>query len=288
MRGTLRFVLLGTVCVHALAGCSAFPIPDDVTRKSTYDIVEQIRCEAKRAVVDFGRGFKDAAIAYEFSFHITETNNAAGDVTGLIPFVNGGSFGITANAGLNRTRDTLRNFKIVDSFEQLRKANCNREVLEKNWVYPIAGDIGMYEVVATFIKLQRADNPSGNEIFTFADTLIFTTDLLGGVKPTLTLNPVTDKFRIVGANANLNADRTDVHQVTLALSAGPQAAPAAAPPRVGATIRPLMVGAAPGSAVLSTTVMQSGASAKDRALLELDRQRILALQARTPNLLVGP
>jgi hypothetical protein len=274
-----------------LTGCSAFPIPDDVTRISTYDIVEQIRCEARRAVLDYGQRFNNAAVAYEFSFHITETNNASADATGVIPFLNGGSFGITANAGLNRIRDTVRNFKIVDSFEQLRKANCSRELLEKNWVYPISGDIGMYEVVATFIKLQETDNPSGKDVFTFADTLTFTTDLSGGVKPTVTLNPVTEKFRIVGANGNLTADRTDVHQVTLALSAGPQTVTAAVTTsRVGSTIRPLMVGAASGSgsAILSTTVIQSGASAKDRALVELDRQRILALQARTQNLLVGP
>jgi hypothetical protein len=294
MYDTLKHVLSGVVCASALAGCSAFPIPDDVTRKSTYDIVEQIRCEARRAVVDYGQNFKNAAIAYEFNFHITEVNNSSADVTGTIPFVNGGSFGLTANGGLNRQRDTVRNFKIVDSFEQLRKAKCSKEALEKNWVYPIAGDIGMYEVVATFIKLQETDSPSGKEIFTFADTLTFTTDLSGGVKPTLTLTPVTDKFRISGANANLTAQRTDVHQVTLALSAGPQTVTAvASTSNAGATIRPSMVAAAPGSAgsgsaVLATTVIQSGANAKDRALIELDRQRILALQARTQNLLVGP
>ena len=33
-----------------LAGCSIHPLPDDVTRDSTFDIVEKIRCEARDAI----------------------------------------------------------------------------------------------------------------------------------------------------------------------------------------------------------------------------------------------
>jgi hypothetical protein len=39
--------------------------------------------------------------------------------------------------------------------------------------------------------------------------------------------------------------------------------------------------------MLATTLIQTQASAEQKALLELDRQRILELQARVPNLLVG-
>jgi hypothetical protein len=315
---TSKCIVMGIFVAPVLAGCSTFPIPDDVTRKSTYDIVEQIRCEAKRAVVDYGQQLKNAAIAYEFQFHITETNDSSASATGSIPFVNGGSFGLGANAGLSLTRDTMRDFKVVDSFEQLRKTNCSREFLEKNWVYPIAGDIGVYEVVATFIKLQETDNPSDKEVFSFADTLTFTTDLSGGVSPTLTLLPITGKFRVTGASANLTAGRTDIHEVTLTLAPEMQtlqtvtapttsssngttgsaargeatatmarAGATRTTPRAGTTIR-RFTAAGPYSSVLSATVIQSNANAKDRALLELDRQRILALQARTQNLLVGP
>src|SRR5438874_3890042 len=101
----------------ALTGCSVHPLPEDVTRKTTNDIVTQIRCEARRAVVDYGVQLVNAAIAYEFTFHITEDNNASGDMTWTIPFVNGGNFSLFANAGSNRTRVSNRNFKIVDSFD---------------------------------------------------------------------------------------------------------------------------------------------------------------------------
>jgi hypothetical protein len=31
----------------------------------------------------------------------------------------------------------------VDSFDELRSARCAPEILEKNWVYPLADDLGM-------------------------------------------------------------------------------------------------------------------------------------------------
>jgi hypothetical protein len=42
------------------------------------------------------------------------------------------------------------------------------------------------------------------------------------------------------------------------------------------------------SALVSTTLIQTGSNPKDRSLLELDRQRIIELQNRTQNLLIGP
>ena len=59
-----------------LIGCSVHPLPDDVSRKSTYDIIDKIRCEAKAAVEEHGRSFQHAQIAYEFTFKINERNDA--------------------------------------------------------------------------------------------------------------------------------------------------------------------------------------------------------------------
>ena len=285
----MRTISAALVCCLSvtLTNCSIAPIPDDVTRKSTYGIVQQIRCEARRAVIDHGQGFATAAIAYEFNFHIFETNNAGADATGTIPFLAGGSFSIVGSAALNRTRDNLRNFKLVDTFDDLRKMNCSQEALEKNWIYPIGGDIGMYEVVSTFMKLQKTENLSGSDVFTFADTLAFTTDVSGGLKPSLTLVSVPDGFRLTGANGNFTAERMDAHTVTLSLAAGRQPPRFAAAP-LGATVFSPAASIQTNSALLSTTLIQAAANAKDRALVELDRQRILALQARSQNLLVGP
>src|SRR5689334_1171285 len=109
-----------------LANCSIHPLIDDVTRTTTYDIVEKIRCEAKEAVKRYGQGLtSNATIAYEFTFDILETNNASGSATWSIPFLSGGDFSVTANANADRQRHAIRNFKIVDTFDELRAAKCD-------------------------------------------------------------------------------------------------------------------------------------------------------------------
>ena len=280
-----------------LVNCSIHPLVDDVTRVTTADVVKQVRCEAQRAVNDYGLHSKNAsAIAYEFTFIIEENNNASGDVLWEIPFLNGGNFSLKANADSERKRESKRVFRIVDSFDELRRTACSREALEKNWVYPISGEIGIYEVIATFARLQKLSRLTPPEdpilgkskVFSFADTLIFTTKFNGGVEPKLTLNRVTEKFRVTEANANLNADRKDVHQVVLGMAAIPVETDRAR------RSRPAVLAASPqgtnqgtNNAILATTTTQMEATAKERALFELDRQRMLALQERIPVLLVG-
>ena len=283
MRSILK--LVAWVLVPTLAGCSAIPRQEDVTRISTYDIVTQIRCEAQKAVAYYRRDYRTASIAYEFTFDVTENNNASGDVTFTIPFITGGSFSLLANAGSHRQGNTRRNFKIVDAFDELMQVRCSEEDRQRNWLYPISGHIGAYEVVTTFIKLQQVNNAKAGEVFTFADNLKFTTTFSGGVTPQLRLNPITDRFRVTAANADLNATRIDFHEVKLTLAGGPFRTTMP----IGRSI-PRWAGAAGGapSSLISTTILQTMANPKDRALLELDRQRIIELQARTPNLLVGP
>jgi len=299
-----------------LIGCSIHPLPDDVSRKTTYDIVEKIRCEAKAAVEQYGRGFDNASIVYNFSFNINEHNDAGGGFTLFEPFKKGGAFSLTAGAESKRIRDGYRNFELLDSFDDLRKMNCTRD-REVNWVYPLTGDVGMYDTVATFIRLQQADNPGGTRIFTFADTLTYTTTFTGGVSSTLTLAPVTDQLRVTAANAALTGSRMDKHKVVVTMAAGHQTvvvdrsgrrAVRRTVPRVDAPIArlgtrrsgdPAFVAGGGDSAVgvagsfnnlLSTRMLQQESSAENRALYEQDRQRQLELQRRSLDVrvLVGP
>jgi hypothetical protein len=308
----MRWIGLGIAAIApVLAGCSTFPLPDDVTRKSTQAIVEQIRCEARRAVLDYAYHYKDGAnrkntvdyktatVAYEFTFDITEDNNAMADATWGLPYVLGGNFSLGANGGFNRTRHTTRNFKIVDTFEELRLTKCDGvDPQPENLIYPISGEIGVYEVVKTFINMQQIDNPNSGEVFTFHDTLMFTTFLTAGVQPKLVISPFSDRFRLAAANGNFNATRNDVHTVVITLAGTPIKSPRIA---LGASFRATaaqlarstgggvdLVGLQTNSSLISTTILQSAANPKDRALLELDRERILRLQARSQNLLVGP
>jgi hypothetical protein len=297
-------------------GCSMHPLPDDVSRKSTYDIVDKIRCEAKAAVEQYGQGFSDASIVYQFTFDISEQNDANAGFTLLNPFANG-TFNLAATGSANREREGVRNFELIDSFADLRKMNCSRDK-EVNWVYPLTGDIGMYDTVATFIRLQRADNPGAGRIFTFADTLTYTTTFTGGATATLALNPVPQQFRFTAANAGLTDSRTDMHKVVVTMSAGQQTIVDTSGKRTVRRMVPLIdapiagLGAGRSGAsslavarnvdagalgvggsfnnLLSTRMLQQESGAENRALYEQDRQRQLELQRRSLDVrvLVGP
>src|SRR4051812_19115277 len=171
----MRWIGFIAAIAPALAGCSTFPRPEDVTRKTTLAIVHQIRCEAKRAVVDIAYNrnnpyptpinYTTASISYDFSFDIVEDNNASADGTWGLPYTLGGAFSLTANGQFNRSRHTIRNFKITDTFEQLYHTQCGEPPppgvpsQPENLIYPISGEIGIYEVVKTFINLQQIENP---------------------------------------------------------------------------------------------------------------------------------
>jgi hypothetical protein len=324
MRLIHHLVIAGLAPV--LVNCSTHPLVDDVTRVTTSDIVRHIRCEAQRAVVHEDIRSNNAsadttlAIAYDFNFNITENNNAKGDITWQLPFLNEGSnFQLLANADAERQRSSVRTFRIVETFDNLRTANCSAETLEKNLPYPIAGEIGIYDVVTTFARLQTVasrkkglgltlphqpstipdipDEALNKVVFRFADTLTFMTTFSGGVTPTLTLAPVPNSFRVTDVNKGfntgltpsglnalqpgLNAQRQDTHTVIIAM--------AGVPKKID-QIRSRANIAAPPSphSLTSTTLYQLQATAKERALYELDRQRLLALQQQSPNLLVGP
>jgi hypothetical protein len=293
--------IAAALCAFALAGCSTHPIIDDVTRVSTYDVVEQIRCEAGRAVRDFAPAYAKAAIAYEFDFDITERNYAKASGTLTFPFV-GGVFSVDLldPTQIQKTRQAVRNFRIVDSFADAKGAECLEPTRAKNIAYPISGDIGAYELVKTFIQLAQASTfdkpetpplkgPPKGEMFVFADTLKFTTTLgFVGANPALKLNPVTGKARVTDASADFRAQRVDMHSVTIAIAAA-KLAPGRHP--VLASLR--MVADVPGAgftnnSLLATTLVQGQSNPEQKALYELDRQRILRLQRDVPNLLVGP
>jgi hypothetical protein len=289
MRLSHSFVL--AVFAPILANCSTHPLIDDVTRSTTFDVVEKIRCEAKRAIIDMdaalpraGRLGDDTTIGYEFTFDIAENNDASGSLTWFLP-ITGGNFQLTAGAGSQLTRETTRNFTITDTFGLLRKADCTPQALEKNWIYPIAGEIGIYEVVATFAKLYGVEDPQAadKEVFSFHDTLQFSTFLGAGVQPTLTL--VGDRSRVTNAGATLSARRSDFHQVVITLTGKPQTATAVARLRPFSTMR----SAGPtNNHALAATLLQTGGSLRESAIRELDRARLLALQNRVRNQIVGP
>lgn len=324
MRPATRLTVLALL--QSLVGCGVHPLPDNVSRKTTYDIVDKIRCEARAAVMDFGRDFKEASLVYSFTFDIVEGNKASAGFTLLEPLAKAGPFNLTAGGSVTGTRGANRNFQVLDSFDDLRKMNCSRD-REKNWIYPLTGDVGMYDTVATFIRLQQADNPTGVDaagkprMFTFTDTLTYTTTVGGDVTATVALAPLTDQLRLTAANAMLTGSRTDIHTLVVTMAAGDQTivSPSGrvsvrrSVPFVDAPLARSGSGrngdrrfarGAPGVSdggdgigvaggfnnLLSTRMLQQESGAENRALYEQDRQRQLELQRRATDIrvLVGP
>lgn len=308
-----------------MAGCSIHPLPDDLSRKSTYDIVQKIRCEAKAAVMEFGQGL-NSAIVYAFYFNINEHNDASAGLTLANPLAKAAGFELTANGSVGTIRDGRRSFEVLDSFDDLRKLNCSRD-REVSWVYPLTGDVGMYDSVATFIRIQQTAGPDGVDqagkpkVFTFADTLTYTTTFMGGATAKVALAPFTDQLRLTAANASLGGSRMDVHKVTVTMAAekvpvvGPsgrvsfrRSVPYVDAPMAGANSRSggdrrFAAGAPRGgdggggigvaggfNNLLSTRMLQQESGAENRALYEQERQRQLELQRRATDIrvLVGP
>jgi hypothetical protein len=324
MQPALRFAVLALLPL--LAGCSIHPLPDDLSRKSTYDIVQKIRCEAKAAVMDYGQKL-NSAIVYAFYFNINEHNDASAGFTLTNPLAKAaGSFDLTANGSVGTIRDGRRSFEVLDSFDDLRKMNCSRD-RELNWVYPLTGDVGMYDSVATFIRIQQAAGPDDVDaagkpkVFTFADTLTYTTTFMGGGKVTVALAPFTDQLRLTAANAALSGSRMDMHKVTVTMAAEKlpvvdpsgrvsfrRSVPFVDAPMAGVGLRRSggrrFARGAPGGSdgdgglgvaggfnnLLSTRMLQQESGAENRALYEQDRQRQLELQRRATDIrvLVGP
>lgn len=181
--------------------------------------------------------YMDIAIAYEWSFEITETNHADAGVGFRLPTLNpAGTFDLTAGGNGNLTRQAKRTFKNQDKFKDLltakRWAFCNDTVrsiehipntprdrppfepLPERGLYPITGTIGLARAVTSFLKIAVQEGA----LDTFTDELTFTTTFDGRVGGAVTLAPVPKEFRLVSATANLAGSRTDIHKVKISMA----------------------------------------------------------------------
>jgi hypothetical protein len=161
--------------------------------------------------------YGEVAVAYDFTFDITEHDNLDAGLAFKLPFTAPRVFDLGAAGSLHKTRTGKRTFSSQETFYDLilRDHWCgNFEPRNRNIVYPITGSIGLRNVVKTFMALSE----QGGGKDSFVDLLTFTTTISGSVNPSLKLNPVSESFRLVSASASLSADRTDLHQVKISLA----------------------------------------------------------------------
>jgi hypothetical protein len=298
-----RLLLVCSVSIGT-AGCAIHPLPEDVSGYNTYQIVSKIRCEAREAVrkiaveyirrrnphiaaglenrtiryKNFDRNLVDlrtqvglerydrGAIAYDFTFDITEKNNVTANAD-LTRFLSRGPLNIGLSAGNERERQNSRNFRIVDTFEGLINLDsddyCRYYEERANFTYPITGAIGLSETIATFVSLNDAGNLAGQEgsnIPALSDTIEFTTKISGGVNPIITLSPLGRQLQLVKAAFDANVSREDIHKVVVAVTLPPD------PTEQEVAI-------VSGRRVGRVRTRQGKLSTENRAVQELDYQR---------------
>jgi hypothetical protein len=265
----LRTVLIVITLAVWCAGCAIKPLPQDVTGNDTYQIVQKIRCETRDSVRSFILGVLDrsdpdvaaglrsgsltfdavnrnrkrlgseaqavfnkydqAAIAYDFTFDITEKNDVSANSDFLRTLIRG-PITLGVSGSNERQRQNTRNFRITDSFEELATKvsddYCVDGRIPQNYMYPITGSIGMSELVGTFLDLNQSGNLAGPKdspnVPQLADTVAFTTTFSGSVNPKIVLSPLSKGLSLADASLTADASRSDVHKVIIAISLPPE------------------------------------------------------------------
>jgi hypothetical protein len=254
-------LLLGT------AACAIHPLPEDVTRDNTVQIVRKIRCETRFAVQsqlvqllgessDLGLAirsgdlsvsrvtsmydadrsivpdaearklidrYRKTAIAFGFRFNILEQNNESISA-GFGEALTNGLISVSLKVGDEKERKAERKFTIADTFEglftDLDDSECAALAeIGPHLIYPITGRIGMHEVVETFVDLdEEADFSVKDGSFTsFTDTITFQTKIFGSLEPSVQITRDAGEFGINDAGGKIEANRIDVHEVTVSI-----------------------------------------------------------------------
>ena len=281
----------GTLAI-GLSACSVHPLPDDVTRVSTVDIVKSIRCEALAGVDSLTAEEKLRAvpisnateIGFDFQFDITETNRASGDPkSSLLSFAKGDKFGLDLAGSADLTRKNLRKFTVIEGLADLTKpenrAMCSDRTSRKNWTYPIGGTIGIDEVVRTYLKLEllselQAARPAPTTRgqltnIVFADELTFTTHFEAGATGRLVLDAVVGRLKVTNASIHVDASRHDSHSVIVALTR--KKIPVDETARLNRVA--LLASEAVRDPRTQTQLIQIDAEARTRVAMELSRRR---------------
>jgi len=267
------------------SGCAIHPLPDDVTHVSTYNIVRQIRCETRKAVIDslfryltsednlsgnkldyhsYTMGLQAQAaydvdpdsitkfdplrltgfarivvgllyhtgVAYNYDLTGLEINNIDPTVNFIrpLPVTSLLTLGLVGN--FDRQWQNERSFTITDNFGDLvtkvHENYCTKFITEANFVYPIAGKVGIDRVVHDFLLLTLFGNLSGlsgdpkknltaSGPPTMVDQLQFQTTIGGSATPKITFAPSGKAFQVSDASFPISASRKDTHLLTVGL-----------------------------------------------------------------------
>lgn len=170
--------------------------------------------------------YADTAVAYDFSFDGTETDNIGGTLDAVRAFDTGArSLGLAA--ANDRSRQNIQTFTLADTFigllGKVGQDYCVEKNAEKNYLYPIVGKIGIARMLRDFIELDQyaglvspdKANPIGPP--TMVSNLTFQTRISASATPAINLLPVVGKTRVSGSLAG-NFSRVDTHKLIIAFA----------------------------------------------------------------------
>lgn len=134
----------------------------------------------ERAVYD---QYIKTGIAYDFTFDIT-VDNAGSGAADPVKLLTNGTAGLSLSASSDFKRENRRHFIVSETAQDLLENGtlpCGPDYRASNYAYPIAGKIGIDELISTFYNLNDITNlaPDKTTSTVFADTLTFTTTIMG-------------------------------------------------------------------------------------------------------------
>jgi hypothetical protein len=162
-------------------------------------------------------------IAYDFTLDITEDNRGT-LLADPVRLITNGVAGVGLDVSGDFSRNNARRFIMSDTFAKLladERLGCGDRA--PNFAYPIAGRIGMKELISTFVDLNEDQSlqtlESGSRVF--ADTMTFLTTLTGSVSPHVEITPLGHRWGLASPTGlTAFAQRIDKHVVVVGLSMG--------------------------------------------------------------------
>ena len=186
---------------------------------------------------DSGRLFRDKldsiyglGLTYAFDLNMTDQgslNPSAANFVG--PWASKFTLGLAGNFTGKRNND--RKFTVTDTmgklFSDLAKPRegqfyCNGQIAGPNQIYPIAGEIGVYKTLHNFLQLAVFTNFDTQQktggTAPLVDQLAFTTTIDVSLTPKITFKQIGSGFQTSDLSGTFDAQRTDIHQVTIGVA----------------------------------------------------------------------
>jgi hypothetical protein len=164
--------------------------------------------------------YAGTAVGYDFTFDMTEDNGLSADFD-LLRVISRGTTGFGLTAGSAFQRQTVRVFRVADSLQELMTMTEDDCPFDDSvdLVHPVKGNIGLAEMVKTFVDLNEFERLTGKSdpVPVLSDTFNFTTTLSASANPVITLSPVR-RLGIAEGGITLSGARKDNHKVIVAMS----------------------------------------------------------------------